>query len=175
MTFSDVPDGTEPRTGRARLSRLIPADVTTFRGPWWTAGVLAAVNVAGTARSLIHILAPDSGAQSIATMDTHVTGGGNIVALLAQWGGAQLLESGVIWVVLWRYRGLVPLMLGVVTAEQFLRVAIGTSKPLATVRTPPGALSRLLLPAVAATLAVSLTERGECRARPPRAAGAPAG
>jgi hypothetical protein len=149
-------------TTRARwptLSRLVPGDVTTFRGPRWTAGVLAAVNVVGTARSLVHILAPDSGAQSIATMDTRVTGGGNIVALLAQWGGAQLLECGVIWVVLWRYRGLVPLMLGVVTAEQLLRVAIGRSKPLTTVRTPPGALSRALLPAVAVTLAISLTER----------------
>ncbi|HUA28946.1 MAG TPA: hypothetical protein VMC03_08665 [Streptosporangiaceae bacterium] len=149
MTFSDVP----------RLSRLIPVDVTTFCGPRWTAGALAAVNAAGMARSLIHILARDSGAQSIATMDTDVTGGGNIVSLLAQWGGAQLLESGMIWIVLWRYRGLVPLMLGVVTAEQLLRVAIGKAKPLATTRTPPGALSKVLLPAAAATLAISLTER----------------
>jgi hypothetical protein len=31
-----------------RLSRLIPVDVTTFRGPSWTAGALAAVNTAGT-------------------------------------------------------------------------------------------------------------------------------
>jgi hypothetical protein len=147
------------RAGWPRLSRLIPLDVTTFRGPRWTAGALAAVNVIGTARSLIHILAPDSGAQSIATMDTQVAGGANIVSLLAQWGGAQLLESGVIWIVLWRYRGLVPLMLGVVTAEQLLRVAIGTSKPLTTARPPPGALSKALLPAAAAALAISLTER----------------
>jgi len=171
MTLSDMParqartgarpgatPGLERQEGWAGLSRLLPRDVTTFRGPRWTAGVLAAVNAVGTARSLVHILAPDSGAQSIATMDTQVAGGGNIVALLAQWGGAQLLESGVIWVVLWRYRALVPLMLGVVTAEQLLRVAIGTSKPLATARTPPGALSRAMLPAVAVTLAVSLTE-----------------
>jgi hypothetical protein len=173
MTLSDVPAyraGTsagprqaaadsQARPGRPMLSRLMPADVSTFRGPWWTAGALAAVNVIGTARSLIHILAPDSGAQSIATMDTQITGGGNIVSLLAQWGGAQLLESGVIWIVLWRYRGLVPLMLSVVTAEQLLRVAIGTSKPLTTASTPPGALSKVLLPAAAATLAISLTER----------------
>jgi hypothetical protein len=147
------------RAGWPGLSRLIPVDVTIFRGPRWTAGALAAVNAVGTARSLVHILAPDSGAHSVATMDTDVTGGGTIVSLLAQWGGAQLLESGVIWVVLWRYRGLVPLMLGVVTAEQLLRVAIGKSKPLTTARTPPGALSKVLLPAVAATLAISLTER----------------
>ena len=79
--------------------------------------------------------------------------------MLAQWGGAQLLESGVIWAVLWRYRGLIPLMLGVVTAEQALRVGIGTSKPLETSHTPPGALSWGLLPAAALGLAASLTER----------------
>jgi hypothetical protein len=121
--------------------------------------MLAVLNVVGTARSLVHICAPDSGAQSIASMDTEVTGGKNIVALLGQWGGAQLLEAGVIWVVLWRYRGLVPLMLAVVTAEQFLRVGIGRSKPLVTAHTPPGALSKGLLPAAAIALAISLNER----------------
>jgi hypothetical protein len=96
-------------------------------------------------------------------MDTHVKGGKNIVALLGQWGGAQLLESGLIWVVLWRYRGLVPLMLGVVTAEQALRVGIGRFKPLATAHTPPGALSRVLLPASAVALAMSLSQHEEPR------------
>jgi hypothetical protein len=145
------------RRRRPRLSRLLPGDVTRFGGPGWTTGMLVALNVAGTVRSLIHMLAPDSGAQSIASMDTQVKGGDNIVALLGQWGGAQLLEAGIIWTVLFRYRGLVPLMLGVVTAEQLLRVGIGMSKPLATVRTPPGALSWALLPVAAATLAMSLT------------------
>jgi hypothetical protein len=146
-------------TGWPRLSRLLPGDVTTFRGPRWTAGMLAAVNAVGTARSLVHVLAPDSGAESIASMDTHVSGGDNIVALLAQWGGAQMLEAGVIWAVLWRYRGLIPLMLAMVTAEQALRVGIGSSKPLDTTHRPPGAMSWGLLPAAAAALAASLTER----------------
>ena len=148
---------------RPRVSRLLPEDPETFRGPKWTAGVLAAVNVIGTARSLIHIAAPDSGAQSIASMDTHVKGGKNIVALLGQWGGAQLLEAGLIWVVLWRYRGLVPLMLGVVTAEQALRVGIGQFKPLVTAHTPPGALSKVVLPASAVALAMSLSQHEEPR------------
>jgi hypothetical protein len=146
---------------RPRISRLFPGDAGTFRGPEWTAGILAAVNAVGTARSLIHIMAPDSGAQSIASMDTKVTGGKNIVALLGQWGGAQLLEAGLIWVVLWRYRGLVPLMLGVVTAEQALRVGIGRFKPLVTAHTPPGALSKAVLPAAAVALAMSLNQRQE--------------
>jgi hypothetical protein len=152
------------RAVRPRLSRLVPADATKFTGPKWTTAMLAAVNGVGTVRSLIHILAPDSGARSIASMDTKVAGGDNIVALLAQWGGGQLLEAGVIWVVLWRYRGLVPLMLGVVTAEQALRVGIGTSKPLVTARTPPGALSWGLLPAATVALVASLSGRNELQA-----------
>jgi hypothetical protein len=146
--------------------------VLTFRGPGWTAGMLAAVNAVGTIRSLIHVLAPDSGAQSIASMDTRVKSGGNIIALRAQWGGGQLLEAGVIWVALWRYRGLVPLMLGVVTAEQLLRAGIGSAKPLTTAHTPPGALSKALLPAVAVALAMSLTEPGPDRPAPQGSAGA---
>jgi hypothetical protein len=151
--------------GAARpwVSRLLPSDPATFRGPKWTAGALAAVNAVGTARSLIHIIKPDSGAQSIASMNTQVPGGKNIVALLGQWGGAQLLEAGLIWVVLCRYRGLVPLMLGVVTAEQALRVGIGRFKPLETAHTPPGALSRVLLPASAIALAMSLNQSEEGR------------
>ncbi len=149
------------------MSRLLPGNVTRFGGPGWTAGTLVALNAAGTVRSLIHMLAPDSGAQSIASMDTHVKGGDNIVALLGQWGGAQLLEAGVIWIVLCRYRGLVPLMLGVVTAEQLLRVGIGMAKPLVTVRTPPGALSWALLPVAAAALAMSLTGGDELAAGQP--------
>ena len=155
--------GALTRAARPRLSRLLPDDATTFMGPKWTTTMLAAVNGVGTVRSLIHILAPDSGARSIASMDTKVSGGDNIVALLAQWGGGQLLEAGVIWVVLWRYRGLVPLMLGVVTAEQALRVGIGTSKPLVTARTPPGALSWGLLPAAAVALVASLTGASDQR------------
>jgi len=55
-----------------------------------TARALGLLGGAGTLRSLIHILAPDSGARSIASIDTDVAGGRNNVALLAQWGGARL-------------------------------------------------------------------------------------
>jgi hypothetical protein len=90
MTSADLrrlASGAMMRMARPRLSRVFPGDVTSFKGPAWTAGMLAVVNAAGRVRSLIHIIAPDSGAQSIASMDTQVKGGGNIVALLAQWGG----------------------------------------------------------------------------------------
>jgi hypothetical protein len=117
---------------------------------------LAAFNVVATTRSLIHVLAPDSGAQSIASMDIRVTGGRNIIGLLGQWGGGQLLESLLIWTVLGKYRGLVPLMLTTVTLEQGLRVGIGQAKPLETEHAPPGAASWGVLPLAAAALAWSL-------------------
>lgn len=105
-------------------------------GPRGPVAFLTAFNVVGTARSLIHILAPDSGAQSIASMSTRVAGGRNIVGLLGQWGGGQLLESLLIWAVLGKYRGLVPLMLAAVTLEQGLRIGIGYLKPLETEQGP---------------------------------------
>jgi hypothetical protein len=107
------------------FSRLLPQDAAQFHGPRWTAGVLTGITLVGTIRSLIHILKRDSGAQSIASMNTAVPGGAKIIGLLAQWGGAQLLQALTGWIVLRRYRGLVPAMLGVVTLEQGLRVAIG--------------------------------------------------
>jgi hypothetical protein len=147
----------------AAPARLLPREATRFGGPSGPVVFLAAFNVVATARSLVHILAPDSGAQSIASMDIRVKGGPNIIALLGQWGGGQLLESMLIWTVLWKYRGLVPLMLAAVTLEQGLRVAIGQRKPLETEHAPPGALSRGVLPLAAAALAWSLSGRGPRR------------
>jgi hypothetical protein len=139
------------------LARLLPRDATRFRGPRGPVAFLAAFNTVATARSLVHILAPDSGAQSIASMDTQVAGGPNIVGLLGQWGGGQLLESLIIWAVLGKYRGLVPLMLAVVTLEQGLRIGIAQRKPLETEHAPPGALSWGVLPLAAAALAWSVS------------------
>jgi hypothetical protein len=98
--------------------------------------VLVLYAVLATARSLVHVFAPDSGAASI---DVDVEGGENVVALLGQWGGAQLLMALLAWVVLARYRGLVPLVLAGAVLEALLRVLVGQLKPLETVGTPPGA------------------------------------
>ena len=154
------------------LARLLPRDATRFRGPRGPVVFLAAFNVVATARSLIHILAPDSGAQSIASMNTRVAGGRNIVGLLGQWGGGQLLESLLIWGVLGKYRGLVPLMLATITLEQGLRIGIGQLKPLQTEHAPPGALSWGMLPLAAAALAWSVSPRNGRRLAYPPESGA---
>ena len=141
---------------RPDLRLLLPRNVDRYAGPLLAVWFLAIYNVVGTVRSLIHILAPDSGAQSIATIDTAVAGGPNIIALLAQWGGAQLLMALTIWIVLWRYRGLVPLMIGASMLDNVGRILIGQLKPLVTMGTPPGSLSWVVAPLCAVLLVVAL-------------------
>lgn len=118
---------------------LLPRQVEEYRGARWALVVLVVYAVVSTGRSLVHVLAPDSGAGSVATLDVDVEGGDNVVALLGQWGGAQLLMAIMVWVVLARYRGLVPLMLAGAVVEALLRLLVGQLKPLVTTGTPPGA------------------------------------
>ncbi|MBN1092851.1 hypothetical protein JKP75_09945 [Blastococcus sp. TML/M2B] len=139
---------------------LLPRRADEYRGTRWAIGVLVLYAVLATARSLVHVLAPDSGAGSIATIDTGAAGGDNAVALLGQWGGAQLVLALLVWVVLARYRGLVPLVLAAVLLEALLRLLVGRLKPLETLGTPPGAPGTwVLLVVAAAALVASLVPR----------------
>ncbi len=149
------------------LGRLLPTNTSEYFGPRIVVVVLVILNIVGTVRSCIHIFAPDSGAESIAGMDVTVAGGSNAIALLAQWGGAQLLEAIVIWAVVLRYRGLVPLMMLIVTLEQIVRTLIGGFKPVTSAHTPPGAvMTNLLLPICVLVLIASLYVRRRFRTPP---------
>jgi hypothetical protein len=151
-----------PATWKPHLSALLPTNPVYFAGPlltwWFTAAYLVVV----TARSLIHLLSPDGGAHSIATIDISVEGGGNIVALFGQWGAIQLLLALLLWVLLIRYRGLVPLILLILLAEPVLRDLSGTLKPLETVGTAPGSIFNwAVMPILALTLWISLCPTNE--------------
>jgi hypothetical protein len=141
------------------LRLLLPRDAARYEGPRVATWFLVAYTAVATVRSLIHILAPDSGAATIAGMDTTIDGGANLIALLAQWGGAQLVMALTAWAILWRYRGLVPLMIAAAMVDNVLRVLIGLEKPLVTAGTPPGALSWVVAPLCAVMLVVALVPR----------------
>ena len=139
-------------------ARFLPANPALYGGPalsFWAALVWLAVI---TVRSCIHLLAPDGGAQSIATIDiATVDGGSNIVAVFGQWGAIQLLLALLLWVLLLRWRGTVPLVLLVFTLEPVLRGLAGTLKPVTTMGTAPGAaLNWLTLPVMAFFFYLSL-------------------
>jgi len=147
-------------TGQPRLAALLPAAPTRFDGPayaWWFAAAYLAVL---TIRSLIHVLAPDGGAGSIATIDVAVEGGANIVALFGQWGAIQLLLAALLWVLLLRYRGFVPLVLLAFLVEPLLREFAGRLKPVETLGTAPGAaLNWAVVPVLAIVFWLSLGSR----------------
>jgi hypothetical protein len=156
-----------PLSLRPDFSALLPAQPAVFRGPslawWFTSAYLVLVTV----RSLIHVFAPDGGAQSIATIDTSVAGGHNIIAIFGQWGAIQLLLAALLWLLIIRYPGFVPLVLLVLLAEPVLRSAVGHLKPLVTMGTAPGAaLNWVAVPVLMAALWLAL-----CPAAPGRAGG----
>ena len=142
------------------LTRLLPDDARTYSGPafaWWMAVAFLAVL---TVRSLIHLFAVDGGAESIATIDTTVSGGKNVIALFGQWGAIQLLLAVVLWVLLLRYRGLTPFVCLILFVEPVLRAISGFLKPVEAVGIVPGqVLNWLAVPVLAAGLVFSLCDR----------------
>jgi len=139
------------------LAALLPAEPLRYAGPalarWATVLFLSIITV----RSLIHVFLPDGGAHSIATIDTSGVAGANIIAIFGQWGAIQLLLAALLWVLILRYPGFVPLVLLVFTLEPFARGLAGHLKPVVTVGTAPGAaLNWVVAPVLALTLWLSL-------------------
>ncbi len=126
-----------------RLFPVIDKDYTGATPPFFY--FLIVVAIVSTIRSLIHIFAPDGGAGSIAGIDISVQGGANIVAIFAQWGALQLLLALFYWLVILRYRFLVPAMLAVVILEQLFRMGAAYLKPLEIASPLPGAYGSQIL------------------------------
>jgi len=146
-----------PKTWAPDLSRLLPRDPTSYFGAmaafWLTALYLVVITV----RSCIHLFSADGGAQSIATIDTNVAGGDNIIGVFGQWGATQLLLALLLWVLLLRYRGLLPLVILTLLVEPLLRALSGNLKPLETMGTAPGAaLNWVAVPILAVLLYLAL-------------------
>ena len=89
-------------------------------------------------RSCIHLFTPDGGAQSIASIDTSVEGGDNIIAIFHQWGAIQLILAVLLLVLFFRYPGLTPLILLTLILDPILRFVAGQKMCLTTTGTPPG-------------------------------------
>jgi hypothetical protein len=115
---------------------------------------LVLLTLLSTVRSLVHLLAPDGGAGTIAHIAVNVAGGPNIVAVFSQWGASQLVLAVIQWLVVLRYQFLVPVMLAVVVLEQLLRFAAGRLKPLQVDALPPGAFGTYITFGLAAVFLV---------------------
>lgn len=147
------------------FSPLFPAVDRAYEGHASAIYFLILLALTSTARSLVHLLAPDGGAHSIAGIALNVAGGPNIVALFGQWGASQLVLAGLQWLVLLRYRFLVPAMLAVAVMEQLLRLLAGSLKPLEVGSAPPGTYGTYIVLALA-LLFLGLSLRRAASTRP---------
>jgi hypothetical protein len=138
------------------LSPFLPPSTADYKGPRLAFYFLVLIAITSTIRSLIHILAPDGGANSIAGLPIQVAGGPNLIAMFGQWGVSQLILAVFYWLAIVRYRFLVPFMLAIVSLEQALRIGVGHLKPIEVAAAPPGEIgSYILLPLSLIALALS--------------------
>lgn len=90
------------------------------------------------ARSCIHLFSTDGGAETIAGIDTSVTGGQNIIAIFHQWGAIQLLLISFMTVIFFVYKGLTPLIILFLSLDAPLRALAGMMGKIESTHTPPG-------------------------------------
>jgi len=127
-----------------------------------------------TFRSLVHFLKDDSGVNSIASivLFSGTPDPNNVVYMFsALWGSQQVIMVMVYFIVLARYRNLIPLMWALMVVEVFSRVGVvGMMHPLTPdyyVRTPPGKLGNLPMLAVSLTMLVLAVRNTLHEAVPP--------
>ena len=139
---------------------LPPVVDNTIQGMKFPVWLFALIAVVSTVRSLIHLLAPDGGAGSIAGMDLSVQGAPGIIFSFALWGSAQLIYAFIQLAVAFRYRSLVPAMYVLLFVETRLRMLVGRMKPVTFDHTPPGAYANYVaLPLAALMIILSFATR----------------
>lgn len=146
------------------FEKIFPRQVTNvYRGTAVAKWVFVLITVVTIARSLAHILLPDGGAQSIATIplaEFTANGAATAVHLFALWGLSQLLMGLLYGVVLWRYQSLIPLMYLFIAVEYATRLLLTFAKPIETHGTAPGAIGNyVLIPLALVMLGLSLQEK----------------
>jgi len=118
---------------------VFPDAPAVFEGSQIVRVALALVLVVMVARSCVHLLASDGGAQRIGGVDVSVEGGNNIIAMFHQWGAIQVVLAALLVVLFFRYPGFTPLILLTCSLDPVLRFVAGRKMRMTTTRTPPGA------------------------------------
>ena len=142
------------------IDKLFPARPEQYTGRPIAKWFFILITIVTIARSLIHILAPDGGAQSIATipLDSFSQSGAETgISMFAFWGLSQLLIGLLYVAVLCRYPGLIPLMYLSLLIEYGARILIGLVKSIQTTGTAPGVVGNFIfIPLALVMLILSL-------------------
>ena len=141
--------------------KILPAQIDNhYRGLKISQYAFYLITAVTLVRSLIHVFAPDGGAQSIATipLDSYSAEAASAVILMfSLWGLSQLLMGIAYLGVSLKYKSLIPAMYVLVIFEYAMRIVIGQMKPIITTGTAPGSIENwIMVPVCAVLLALSL-------------------
>lgn len=130
------------------LIRIFPKELNNhFYGYKISLYVFYILTVVTLWRSQHHLLAPDGGAQSIATipLDTFAKVSAQaVIGVFGLWGLSQLIIGVLYLISSIRYRSMIPLMYLLMFLEYFVRATyFPAAKPIPTVGTAPGAIGNL--------------------------------
>ena len=146
--------------------RLLHAVVdNNFRGIKLSHYAFLLLTAATLVRSLIHVFAPDGGAQSIATIPLasySAEAAATVILMFSLWGLSQLLMGIVYLGVYLKYKSLIPAMYVLMIVEYAMRIIIGQMKPIVTTGTAPGSVGNWIMVSVCVVLLIlSLIKRKE--------------
>ena len=119
-------------------NQILPENPREYRGFGVVRLITLAFLLIVVVRSVIHLFTPDGGAESIAGIDTSVSGGNNIIALFHQWGAIQLLLVGLMLVLFFAYKGFTPLVIFFLALDAPMRALAGMMGKIESSHTPPG-------------------------------------
>jgi hypothetical protein len=150
------------------LDRLLPERIdNTYRGhrlALWLLGVLVLVKGAIGLGTIFNGRSAAVSADGIPLDSFTPAGAQAFVSLLAAWGLAQVVLNLFGWLVLVRYRAMVPLMFVLLLVEHLGRRLVFWVQPIPRTGTPPGFFVNLvLIVALIVGLALSLRTPGESR------------
>ena len=121
------------------INKVFPVAPSIFEGSQVVRIAAAVILCVMVVRSCIHLFTADGGAQRIATIDTSVAGGNNIIAMFHQWGATQLILAVLLVVLFFRYPGFTPLILVTMALDPVMRFVASRVKAVTSTKTPPGA------------------------------------
>lgn len=129
------------------MKQVLPVR-TSYSGPKWVLYIWWVITLVTLGRSIVHIVLPDGGAMSIASipLDQYsFEAQETIIAMFALWGLSQLLVGMVYVVVLVRQQSWIPFISLLLVIEYAFRIGLGFVKTVVTVNTAPGVIGNLPL------------------------------
>lgn len=148
-------------------SRILPPARNEYAGSKLSLFFLILIGCMFTFRGSVHYFAPDGGSGIIAgiPLETYSEGAvQTIINSFGVYGIGHLLQAVSVWLIIVRYRSLIPLTYAYIVCSQVLALALLTWKPLPVV--PPGQIGvYILLPVTSMFFLLSIRKAAPAQNR----------